>query len=333
MLPQDAGRITDVAGLRVGHFTDTRRPTGCTVVLFDNGAVAGVDVRGGSPGTRETDLLQPVNLVPKVNALLLSGGSAFGLDAATGVMHFLAEHGQGFRVGKAVVPIVPAAILFDLHLGDPSIHPNAQSGYLACQIASNKAVAEGCVGAGAGATLGQLFGTESAMKSGIGTCSQKIGGTDLVVGALAAVNPAGDVRDHRTFKIIAGARNVHGKGFLDSMARLRDGALIQTPHGANTTLAVVATNAVLTKSEATKMAQMAQDGLARTINPVHTPYDGDTVFAAATGVSKQPADVTTLGAVGAEMLALAVNRAVLAATGIPGYPAVRDLPPDFSPSE
>ncbi len=325
----DSGKITDVAGVRVGHFTETRRPTGCTVILFDNGAVAGVDVRGGSPGTRETDLLQPLNTVQKINAILLSGGSAFGLDAASGVMQFLADHGQGFHVGDAVVPIVPAAILFDLHLGDPHIHPDAQSGYRACQSASNLSVAEGSVGAGAGATLGQLFGRECAMKSGLGTCSSRIPGTDLVVGAMVAVNPAGDVRDYRTYKLIAGARNPSGKGFLDSMSQLANGALIKTTYGAHTTLGVVATNAILTKSEATKVAQMAQDGLARTINPVHTPYDGDTIFAAATGTSQSRADVTTLGSIGAEMVARAVNRAVFAATGIPGYPAVRDLPADF----
>ncbi|MBV9443204.1 MAG: P1 family peptidase [Acidobacteriaceae bacterium] len=319
-----SGRITEVAGLRVGHFTDKRRPTGCTVILFDNGAVAGVDVRGSAPGTRETDLLQPTNTVQKVNAILLSGGSAFGLSAAGGVMRFLAEHGQGFPAGHTVVPIVPAAILFDLELGDPKIFPDEQSGYVACQAASNGAVEEGCVGAGAGATVGKLFGSGSAMKSGLGTASITIRGTDISVGALVAVNAVGDVRDHRTGIILAGARDRNG-GFLDSMSQVIGGASVKARVGTNTTVGIVATNASLTKTEATKIAQMAHDGLARTINPVHTAYDGDTLFAAGTGLAKDRADVSTLGAVGAEVMAEAVNRAVLTATTIPGYPARRDL--------
>ncbi len=323
-LSAPTGNIADVPGLQVGHFTDKRRPTGCTVMIFEGGAVAGVDVRGSAPGTRETDLLQPVNTVQKVNAILLSGGSAFGLAAATGVMRFLAERGQGFAAGPTVVPIVPAAVLFDLELGDPKIFPDGQSGYLACQAASNSLSAEGNVGAGAGATVGKLFGVHSAMKSGLGTASVKIEGTDLVIGAVVAVNAVGDVRDHETGVILAGARNGNG-GFTDSTSRLIKGALIKARSGANTTLGIVATNASLTKTEATKIAQMAHDGLARTINPVHTAYDGDTLFAAGTGLSASKADVTTLGAAGAHVIARAVNRAVLTATGIPGYPACRDL--------
>jgi len=320
-----SGQLTDVPGIRVGHFTDHRRPTGCTVVIFDSGAVAGVDVRGAAPGTRETDLLNPVNSVQKVNAILLSGGSAFGLDSASGVMRFLAEHGQGFRVGSALVPIVPAAILFDLNVGDPKIYPDAKAGYLACQSASASNAEEGNVGAGAGATVGKLFGGRLAMKSGLGTASLTIGETDLKVGALIAVNGVGDIRDHETGNIIAGARNPDGPGFLNSTSQIINGRLIRAQPGTNTTIGIVATNAALTKAEATKIAQMAHDGLARTINPVHTAYDGDTLFAAGTGVAKAKFDLTTIGAAAAEVVARAVNRAVRTATGIPGYPACRDL--------
>lgn len=320
------GSITDVGGMRVGHFTDARRPTGCTVVLFDRPAVAGVDVRGAAPGTRETDLLQPVNTVQQVNAILLSGGSAFGLDAATGVMRYLEEHGMGFHVGPIVVPIVPAAILFDLNIGDPKIRPDAQAGYAACVAAQPANAAEGNVGAGAGATVGKLFGAKHAMKSGLGTASIKVGESGLIVAALVAVNAVGDVLDHRTGKILAGARTADGYGLLNSMAQIMSGAKSGAPAAAHTTIGVIATNATLTKTEATKVAQMAHDGLARTINPVHTASDGDTIFAAATGANSAEADVTIVGAVAAEAIARAVNRAVLTASGIPGYPAARDLP-------
>ena len=325
------GYLTDVGSLRVGHFTDPRKPTGCTVVLFDGGAVAGVDVRGAAPGTRETDLLQPVNMVERVNAIVLSGGSAFGLDTASGVMRYLEEHGQGFHVGPFLVPIVPAAILFDLNIGDPKIRPDAQAGFNACLAATSESVAEGNVGAGAGATVGKFFGSRSAMKSGLGTASLRVGETGIVVGAIAAVNAAGDVLDAHSKKVLAGARTEDGSRFRDSAACIAQGALLTRPqehpgHGANTTIAVVATNAVLTKAECTKVAQMAHDGLARSINPVHTAADGDTIFAAATGALRTRADVTTIGVAAAETVARAVRRAVLAASSIPGYPAYRDLP-------
>ena len=323
---QARGCITDVGHLRVGHFTCSERPTGCTVVLFDQPTVAGVDVRGSAPGTRETDLLNPVNTLQQVNAILLTGGSAYGLDAATGVVRYLEEHGMGFPVGAAgVVPIVPAAVLFDLSVGNAKIRPDAESGYKACQAAVSSGVPEGCVGAGAGATVGKLFGIKSAMKSGIGSASLQISGTDLAVGALIAVNAMGDVLDHATGKILAGARAPDGKGFLNSVSQLRKGALISALLGAHSTIGIVATNAALTKTEATKIAQMAHDGLARSINPIHTAMDGDTLFAAATGTAKTKADLTTVGAVGAEAVAYAVQNAVLAATSLPGYPARRDL--------
>jgi L-aminopeptidase/D-esterase-like protein len=322
------GSITDVVGIRVGHFTESRRPTGCTVILFEQGAVAGVDVRGSAPGTRETDLLQPINTVQRINAILLSGGSAFGLDAATGVMRYLEEKGQGYRMGPIVVPIVPAAILFDLNVGDSRIRPDAQAGYAACESASHQTVEQGNVGAGSGATVGKLFGLQYAMKSGIGTASLQVGGGGLLVGAIVAVNALGDVRDFRSGKIIAGARNADGNGFRNSMRQILEGESGHSNErsGAHTTIGVVATNAMLTKTEMAKVAQMAHDGLARTINPVHTAADGDTVFAAATGSASGHADVTTIGSVAAEAIARAINNAVFAATGSPGYPACRDLP-------
>jgi L-aminopeptidase/D-esterase-like protein len=322
---EHSGSLLDVGGIRVGHFTSKRRPTGCTVCLFEQPATAGVDVRGSAPGTRETDLLHPLNTVEAVNAIVLSGGSAFGLDAASGVMRYLDEKQIGFRVGSLVVPIVPAAILFDLHIGDGSIRPDAQAGYEACRAATNRSLPEGCVGAGAGATVGKFFGAEHAMKGGLGTAAIRIQDSDLVVGALAAVNAAGDVLDHRTGAILAGARTADGSALRNSLAAMVAGATVKPFSGSNSTIAVVATNARLTKVEANKMAQMAHDGFARAINPVHTAADGDTIFAAATGTARPKASVTTIGAIAAECVALAIQRGVLTATGIPGYPAYQDL--------
>ena len=319
-----AGSITDVAGLRVGHFTDTRRPTGCTVVLTADGAVAGVDVRGAAPGTRETELLSPLNAVEQVHAIVLAGGSAFGLDAASGVMRWLDERGFGLQVGPARVPIVPAAILFDLWVGDASIRPDAASGYAACEAASTQPVAEGNVGAGSGATVGKLFGIQRAMRGGIGSASVTVGG--ITVGALVAVNAIGDVIDPSTGQTVAGARTADGSALLGTMRALLRGDLpVSLQAGSATTLGVVATDAVLTKAQANKMAQMAHDGLARTINPVHTMSDGDTVFALATGASRKTAHLTLLGALGAEVMATAVLRAVRAATALSG-PGLPDLP-------
>ena len=324
-----AGSITDVAGLRVGHFTDTRRPTGCTVVLTADGAVAGVDVRGAAPGTRETELLSPLNAVEQVHAIVLAGGSAFGLDAASGVMRWLDERGFGLQVGPARVPIVPAAILFDLWVGDASIRPDAAAGYAACEAASTEPVAEGNVGAGSGATVGKLFGIQRAMRGGIGSASVTVGG--ITVGALVAVNAIGDVIDPSTGQTVAGARTADGSALLGTMHALLRGDLpLLLQAGAATTLGVVATDAVLTKVQANKLAQMAHDGLARTINPVHTMSDGDTVFALATGASGKTAHLTLLGALGAEVMAAAVLRAVRAATrlsgpGLPDLPAAGDL--------
>src|SRR5262245_52910366 len=324
----ERGSIIDVAGVKVGHFTDSRRPTGCTVILCEDGAVGGVDVRGAAPGTRETDLLNPVNTVQQVHAVVLSGGSAFGLDTAAGVMRYLEEHGIGFDTRVARVPIVPAAILFDLGVGDPKIRPDAEAGYKACKAATTDAPVEGNVGAGAGATVGKLFGMNRAMKGGIGAASIKLtdGKSGLTVGAIVAVNAVGDVIDQNSGKVIAGARTKDGKALLGSMnAILRGEPLPPLLGGVSTTIGVVATDAKLDKAQATKVAQMAHDGLARTINPVHTAADGDTIFALATGKSSRPPNVTLIGALAAEAMAQAVVRAVKAAKGISGLPSAADM--------
>jgi L-aminopeptidase/D-esterase-like protein len=320
-----AGSIVDVQGIKVGHCTESRRPTGCTVLLFEKGATAGVDVRGGEPGTRETDLLNPVNTVQQVHAIMLSGGSAFGLDAASGAMRYLEEHRIGFAVGDIVVPIVPSAILYDLEIGDSKIRPTAESGYKACQAATSERVLEGNVGAGAGATIGKMFGMKQAMKSGLGSASVRVGNTGVVVGAIVAVNAVGDVVDPKAGKIIAGARKPDGSGFIDSMARIREGGSVLLEAAKNTTIGVVATNVALDKAQATKVAQMAHDGLARTINPVHSPSDGDTIFAVATGAVATRVNHGAIGALAAEVMAQAVLRAVMSARGIAGLPSYSDL--------
>jgi len=320
-----AGTLTDVPGVRVGHFTDRRRPTGCTVVLTEEGAVCGVDVRGGAPGTRETDLLDPVRSVDRVHAVVLAGGSAFGLEAATGVVRYLEEKGVGFAVGPIRVPIVPAAILFDLAVGDQRIRPDAAAGYEAARAASDAPVAEGCVGAGAGATVGKLLGPRGAMKGGLGSASITLGG-GVVVGAVVAVNALGDVVDPSTSRTVAGARTPDGRGLRGAVEGLRAGELARVPlTGESTTIGVVATNATLTRTGATMVARMAHDGLARTIRPVHTPWDGDTVFALSTGGLDLHEPALVVGTLAAEAVAEAVVRAVRAATGLPGLPAASDL--------
>jgi L-aminopeptidase/D-esterase-like protein len=320
--------ITDVAGIKVGHFTDSRRPTGCTVIMCEEGAVGAVDVRGAAPGTRETDLLNPINTVQQVHAVVLSGGSAFGLDTATGVMRYLEERGIGFDTRVARVPIVPAAILFDLGVGDPKIRPDAEAGYKACKAATTDAPAEGNVGAGAGATVGKLFGMDRAMKGGIGAASIKLGAgkSSLTVGAIVAVNAVGDVIDPSAGKVIAGARAKDGKALLGSMNAILSGETLPPSLGGQaTTIGVVATDAQLDKAQATKIAQMAHDGLARAINPVHTASDGDTIFALATGKSSRRPNITLIGALAAEVMAQAVVRAVKAAKGIAGLPGAAEL--------
>jgi L-aminopeptidase/D-esterase-like protein len=319
------GGLTDVPGLKVGQFTDARRPTGCTVVLTEGGATCGVDVRGGAPGTRETDLLDPTNTVGVVHAIVLSGGSAFGLEAATGVVRYLEEKGVGLSVGPARVPIVPAAVLFDLGVGDPTVRPDATAGYEAARAASDAAVAEGSVGAGAGATVGKLLGAERAMKGGLGTASLRWG-QGLVVGALAAVNPLGDVVDPETGATVAGARAADGRTLRGAVDAFREGELTAAfLTGRNSTLAVVATNARLTKAEAATVARMAHAGLARTIRPVHTPWDGDTIFALSTGSEEVREAALVVGILAVEAVSEAVLRGVRSAVGLPGLPAVSDL--------
>ena len=321
--PTPEGYLTDVEGLKVGHFTEARRPTGCTVVLAEKGAVAGVDVRGAAPGTRETDLLNPINTVQVLHAVLLTGGSAFGLDAASGVMQYLEEKKIGFDAGVARVPIVPAAVLFDLGLGDSGIRPDKAAGYAACRNASAAPVPEGNVGAGAGATIGKLLGRNRAMKGGIGTCCLVVGG--IKVAALVAVNAAGDVVDPRTGQIVAGARTADGRSLADTVRSLQKLAPKAGEGDAlNTTIGVVATSAAFDKAGMTRIAQMAHDGLGRAIHPAHTPVDGDTLFALSTGAIKN-ADLTLVGTLAAEAVARAIVRAALQAIGIPGYPAARDL--------
>lgn len=322
--------ITAVAGLELGHHTLAERPTGCTVLLARGGAVGGVDIRGSSPGTRETALLDPVNTVDVVHAVVLSGGSAFGLDAASGVMQYLDERDIGYRVGRRTVPIVVGAILFDLGLeGEERVRPGPACGHAAASAASTRTPAEGSVGAGAGATVGK-FGGGRPMRGGFGTASVRLP-NGLVVAAAVAVNAVGDIVDPATGAIVAGARTEDGTNFLDARRVLRGapggaagaaGAQV----GGNTTIGVVATNARLTKAEVTKVAQMAQDGLARTIYPAHTTRDGDTVFSLATGAWEGSPDVTVIGALAAEVMAEAILRAVRSATGLPGIPAVVDLP-------
>lgn len=329
---EDAMRegIVAVDGLKVGHFTLDERPTGCTVILAERGAVGGVDVRGGAPGTREIALLDPVNAVDAVNAVVLSGGSAFGLDTATGVMRYLEEREIGYRVGSHVVPIVVGAILFDLGVGDrPDVRPDADCGYAAAAAATDGPVEEGSVGAGAGATVGKLGGADRAMKGGIGTASITLD-DGLTVAAIVAVNAVGDIVDPATGRIVAGARTEDGRGFADARRLLRSGERAAAEGvGGNTTIGLVATNATLTKAQITKVAQMAQDGLARTIYPAHTPSDGDTVFGLATGTgpagSAASAPVSRIGALAADVMAEAVLRAVRNARGVAGIPAVRDL--------
>jgi L-aminopeptidase/D-esterase-like protein len=318
--------LTAVVGLEVGHHTLSERPTGCTVVLARAGAVAGVDVRGGSPGTRETDLLDPMNTVQQVHAFVLAGGSAFGLDAASGVVRYLEEHRIGFELRGVRVPIVPAAILFDLGLGDPTIRPGADCGYRAAAAAGTGPVAEGNVGAGAGATVGKLAGPARAMKGGLGTAAIRLP-DGLVIAALIAVNAFGDIVDHASGRVIAGVRTEDGAQLADARALLREGRRSYAPPkpGENTVIGVVATNARLSKTEANAVARMAHDGLARAIAPAHTPVDGDTIFAMATGAHAGDPDLLTIGSLAADVVAHAIVRAADRAEGIPGYPAARDL--------
>jgi len=325
--------LTDIAGIRVGHAHDAEALTGCTVILCEDGAVGGIDQRGGAPGTRETDALHPMHLVERVHAVTLAGGSAFGLDAASGVVRYLEEHGVGMDVGVARVPIVSAAVLFDLGCGRADVRPDAAMGYQACMNASSEAPAEGNAGAGMGSTVGKALGMPWAVKSGIGSASMEIA-DGVIVAAIVAVNAYGDVIDPDNGRIVAGARSYdqdgvqigHGKVFADAMWVLQRKASSETirfgPRG-NTVIGAVATNAALNKEQVNKMAQMAQDGLARTIRPAHTMVDGDTIFSLSLG-NKQM-DINILGAFAAEVFARAVLRGVCMAQPAGGLPSTAQL--------
>jgi L-aminopeptidase/D-esterase-like protein len=318
------GTLTDVDGVLVGHAERRERPTGCTVVVVRDGAVAGVDVRGAAPGTRETDLLDPLNTVQQVHAIVLAGGSAFGLDVATGVMSWLESEGIGFPVGQIRVPIVPAAILFDLGVGDSRVRPDAACGRAAAASASAAAVPQGNVGAGAGATVGKLYGLARAMKGGLGSASLRLP-DGVVVAALVAVNARGDVIDPATGQVVAGVRTVDGRQLADARVLVRQGLPTPLAPGENTTLGIVATNATLSKSQASLVARMAHDGFARAISPVHTPSDGDTIFAMGTGTRAGAVDVGLIGALAADVTAQAIVNAVRQAEALPSLPSVRSL--------
>ena len=311
------GTIIDVPGVKVGHAQNEEALTGCSVIILEQPSVCGVDVRGSAPGTRETDLLDPVNLVHAVHAICLSGGSAYGLDAATGVMQYLEEQGIGLEVGYGVVPIVPAAVLFDLAVGDYRIRPDRAMGFEAAEAASREDCPQGNVGAGTGASVGKLNGFDHAMKSGLGSASISLP-NGLVVGALVAVNAVGHVVEPQTGEILAGPRDEEGQ-IQDSVEMMKARAFSPIPPGTNTTIAVVASNATFTKAEAKKVAQMAHDGLARTIRPIHTMFDGDTIFAVATGGIETSVDL--VGTLSADVLAEAVVRAVKSAEAAGGLPS------------
>lgn len=314
--------FTDIEGIDVGHAQNLNAATGCTVILCEGGATAGVDVRGGAPGTRETDLLNPVNLVQKIHAVMLAGGSAFGLDAAAGIMQYLEEKKIGFDVGVTRVPIVCGAVLFDLTLGDFKIRPDKEMGYAACVNATNKFCSQGNVGAGTGATVGKILGMNRAMKSGLGCYALQVG--DLKVGALVAVNCLGDVIDPETGKKLAGPVNVDGKTFADTEdIMIQAYADKKNLFSGNTTIGVVATNAALDKAQVTKLASMAQNGYARTMRPAHTMVDGDTIFALSTG--NVSADLSVAGLLAARVMERAVVNAVKNTTSLCGLKSHSDI--------
>lgn len=314
--------ITDIPGIKVGHAQDFEAGTGCTVVMFEEGAVAGVDVRGGAPGTRETDLLDPVNMVQKIHAIYLSGGSAFGLDGSSGVMKFLEEKKIGLNAGQSKVPIVPGAVIFDLDIGNPGVRPDQRMGYQACLNADGGVTEEGSIGAGTGATVGKYFGVDQCMKGGLGTASIQIG--SLIIGALVVVNAFGDVIEPKTKQILAGTLNKEKNQFIHT-----DRILMNQIHEKNidffknTTLSVVATNAALSKAEAKRVAMSSHDGFARCIYPAHTLFDGDLVFALATGQIKT--DIHQLNSLAPYVVSIAIQRAILKAKTMFGILSHQDL--------
>jgi L-aminopeptidase/D-esterase-like protein len=314
--------FTDLEDIRVGHDQDLEAGTGCSVIICEKGATAGVDVRGGAPGTRESDLLDPVNLVERIHAVVLAGGSAFGLDAASGVMQYMEERGIGFDVQVTRVPIVCAAVLFDLTVGDHRVRPDKAMGYRACLNATNNQCPQGCVGAGTGATVGKILGPDRAMKSGLGTHALQVG--DLKVGALVAVNCLGDVIDPENGKKLAGLLTEDLSTVADTEAvMIESHGASRNPFAYNTTIGIVATNAALTKAQAKKLASMAHNGYARTLRPAHSMFDGDTIYALATG--HVAADLSLVGLLAARVMARAVVSAVKNARPLFGLKSFADL--------
>ena len=324
VLPDANATLTAVAGLLVGHYTNPAALTGCTAVLCPQGAVAGVCTRGGAPGTRETDALRPGTLTPTIHGVLLTGGSAFGLDAAGGVMRWLEAQGAGFATAVARVPIVAAAVVFDLGVGDPAVRPGANEGHVAASLASAAPVVEGCVGAGTGVTAGKALGIARAVKTGLGSaCTAARDGT--LVAALAVVNAFGEVVNPATGRVLAGPRDAGTGAFVNTLTTMQERAAGFQAAAEHTTLVVVATDATLAKEHANALANMADDGLARAIRPCHTQMDGDVVFALATGRRTTRLSLSVLGALAAEVASRAIVRAVTEATGAGGLPAFRDL--------
>ena len=317
------GSITDIEGIRLGHETDEKHHTGTTVLVCDRPMPCGVDVRGGAPGTRETDVFAPLNLVETADAIVLSGGSAFGLDAASGVMAWLTEEGRGMDTGYGKVPLVPAAVIFDLPVITDGVRPDADMGYRAAKSAQSGEIPMGNVGVGSGATVGKLHGMEFAVKSGIGTAAVT-GAGGVIVGAVAAVNALGDVIDPETGRVIAGALNRERNGFVDTRKVIHDVSFPFMPPGTATIIGVVAVNVSFGKTDMNRIARMAHDGLARAVFPSHTMLDGDTIFAVAAGEIAY-ADVSICGALANEAMSRAVIDAVEKAESIEGYPAIRDI--------
>jgi len=315
-------RITDIKGIKIGHAENSEGGTGCTVIICEAGATAGVDVRGGGPASRETELLRPVNLVEQIHAVMLSGGSAYGLDAGSGAMNYLEEKGVGFDVGVAVVPIVCGASLFDLVVGDPKCRPDATMGYEACKNATNEPPMEGNVGAGTGATVGKFLGIERMMKSGLGTYALQIG--DLIVGAIVAVNALGDIVDVNSGERLAGILTADGSGLSNTEEMMyAEYSNSRNLFSGNTTLGCIVTNGKMTKAQATKIASIAHNGYARAIRPVHTMVDGDTIFVLSTGEVEVQLDA--VGALAAEVMARAINRAAMEARPAYGLKAAIDF--------
>ena len=316
-----SGYITDVEGIKVGHCQSQEGMTGCSVIICEEGATGGVDVRGSAPGTRETDLFKAEKLVDKVNAVVLAGGSAFGLDASSGVMKYLEEKGIGLDVGVTKVPIVSSAVIFDLNIGNYKIRPDFDMGYLAAKNASIDNREQGNVGCGMGATVGKILGPENAMKSGLGSASVKIG--ELVVSAMVALNSFGDIYDFSDNKQIAGVYDYKNNNLLNTVKIMKDKNKKIGFNVKNTTIGIIVTNAVLTKAQGNKVSQMAHNGFARTINPVHTMVDGDTIFTMAT--NKINSDINLIGTLAAEAMSKAIINAISLAEGVKGLKTYKDI--------